>query len=121
MGTQQQQQPQSQVGRFPQRQSQMNPTNPRRRLNFNPLSSQGTQLQQGTLQSNSRARTQSQTRPQPQPRPQPPTPPPRQPSQIQRGPSNPRPSTNQVARQPRPRVQATQPPRKSAPKKKLSA
>merc|ERR1719192_3261352 len=97
-----QQQSQSQFGRFPQRQSQMSSTNPRRRLNFNPLSSQGNQLQQSVPQSSSRAR------PQTQPRPQPPTPPPRQPSRIQSGPSIPRSQpANQVVRQPPPQVQAT--------------
>merc|ERR1719411_583722 len=111
-----QQQSQSQFGRFPQRQSQMSSTNPRRRLNFNPLSSQGNQLQQGAPQSSSRAR------PQTQPRPQPPTPPPRQPSRTQSGPSIPRSQpANQVVRQPSPQVQATQPPRPTTPKKKLSA
>ena len=114
-GMTQQQQPQSQFGRFPQRQSQMNPTSPRRRLNFNPLSSQGTNMQQVTPQSNSRAR------PQPQPLPQPPTAPPRPPSRAQAGPSIPRTSGNQVPRQPQPQVQVSQPPRQTKPKKKLSA
>jgi len=114
--TMNQPQSQSQFGRFPQRQSQMSSTNPRRRLNFNPLSSQGNQLQQGASQSSSRAR------PQTQPRPQPPTPPPRQPSRTQSGPSIPRSQpANQVVRQPPPQVQATQPPRPTTPKKKLSA
>ena len=111
----QQQQPQSQFGRFPQRQSQMNPTSPRRRLNFNPLSSQGTGMQQGAPRVNSRARPQS------QPRPQPPTPPPRRPSQVQAGPSIQTTTNNQVARQPLPQVQASQPQRQTKPKKKLSA
>ena len=72
-------------------------------------------MQQGSPRVNSRARPQS------QPRPQPPTPPPRRPSQVQAGPSIQGTTNNQVARQPQPQVQASQPQRQTKPKKKLSA
>jgi hypothetical protein len=119
MGSQQQQQSsQNQFGRFPQRQAPMTPTTPPRRLNFNPLQSQRTQMQQVQPQSRPTAR------------PQPPTPPPRQslPIQRQRQPQPQRQPRPQVNLQPRPQAQQTKPvsrpasvPRKSAPKKKLSA